>query len=392
MHAHRTSRITLMASATALTLVLVALTALPSLAARGKIHLTEAIKQVPPRAPLYDQDVQPLTMQQCAQCHIGVFKKLKQEGKKHQLECTFCHEVYHTFAPGKVEYANAIPKCGKCHGQPHGDKPEVSTCQSCHSNAHSPVNLPSITAGQCQMCHAGPPQALKANPSKHTEVACTDCHTTHGLIPSCFACHSEQGGAPFHLTGVQPNVCLGCHPVHTPTMIKYDANTPQNFCAPCHKNPSHARVLEVVRKANSKHNTKVTCAGCHDQHGKIPSCFKCHDKEGHRKGIDDAGCLRCHTNPHDPLNLTFSPQEPKESCAGCHGKVYDDLMKSNTRHTKQTCTLCHPRHGEIPQCQKCHGVPHGEAMLGQFGGKCGSCHGIAHNVQGRMKAKPEAKK
>ncbi len=351
----------------------------------GKIHLTDKITEVPARPDLYDKNIQPLTMAQCAQCHIAVFNVVKAQGKKHQKECTFCHEVYHTLAPGKVEYKDAIPKCGDCHGLPHGTKEFVQNCGNCHSNAHSPLNLPDITADMCIMCHTGPPNELQKFPSKHSEVACTDCHTTHGLIPSCFNCHSEEGGEPYHLTGVESSVCLGCHPVHSPMEIKYQEDTPQQFCAPCHKNPSHERVLKTVRAGNSLHNTEVTCASCHDQHGKIPDCSNCHDSEGHREALQTSDCLRCHTNPHDPMNLTFSQTEPKESCAGCHGEVYDTLIKSETRHTKQTCTLCHPKHGEIPQCQRCHGVPHGEAMLQQFDGKCGGCHGIAHDVQGRMK-------
>jgi len=353
----------------------------------GKVHLTEKIKQVPTRPAIFNQNIQPLAMQQCAQCHIGVFNLLKNQGKRHQKECTFCHEVYHTYAPGKVEYSEAIPKCADCHGLPHGDREFVQNCSKCHSNAHSPVNLPDITPDMCFNCHPGPPKAVKEFPSKHTDVACTDCHTSHGFIPNCTDCHSADGGEPFHMNGNQANkTCLDCHNnPHTPTNFNYAEDTPKEMCADCHFNESHARVYDELKKGNSKHFTDNTCASCHTVHGQIPSCFDCHDQEGHRQGLVDADCLRCHSNPHDPMNLVFAQDEPKKNCAGCHGEVYDTLMKSNTRHTQQTCTKCHPRHGEIPKCQKCHGVPHGDAMMKQFGSNCGSCHGIAHDVQGRMK-------
>lgn len=353
----------------------------------GKVHLTDKVKQVPPRPALFNQAIQPLATQQCAQCHIGVFNLLKDQGQRHQKECTFCHEVYHTFAPGKVEYADAIPKCSNCHGLPHGDREFVQTCSKCHSNAHSPLHLPAITADICFNCHANPPKELKDFPSKHSDLACTDCHTSHGLIPNCTNCHSQNGGEVFHMAGAQANAtCLTCHAgPHKPMEISYSESTPQEQCGSCHKNESHARVFATIRKANSKHNTEVTCAGCHDTHGKIPSCFKCHDTEGHRANLETPACLRCHTNPHDPMNITFNKEEPKAICGGCHTEVYDTLMKSQTRHTQQTCAFCHPKHGEIPQCQRCHGVPHGDEMVKQFGGNCGSCHGIAHDVQGRMK-------
>jgi len=368
--------------------LLLLLAAAPGAMARtGKVDLTDKIKVVPPRSPLYDQNIQPLKIQQCAQCHIAVFKKLKADGKRHQKECTFCHEVYHTYAPGKVEYKDAIPKCVDCHGHPHGETELVTTCHNCHVNAHTPVNLPDLTADLCHNCHANPPKQLQQFPSKHTELACTDCHTSHGYIPRCTDCHSTDGGEVFHIDGPKENtLCLSCHAgPHKPLEISYSEDTPQEQCGTCHKNPTHAEVFKTIRAANSKHNTEVTCASCHDEHGKIPDCSKCHDQDGHRAGLETQDCLRCHTNPHDPLNISFSMDEPKKICGGCHTEVYDTLMKSRTRHTNQTCAFCHPKHGQLPTCQKCHGVPHGEAMVKQFGGNCGACHGIAHDVQGRMK-------
>ncbi len=353
----------------------------------GKVDLTDKIKTVPPRSTLFDKDIQPLKLEQCAQCHIGVFNLLKTEGRRHQKECTFCHEVYHTFASGKVEYKDAIPKCTACHGLPHGENPLVTNCQGCHSNAHSPLHLPNITSDMCVNCHANPPKQLQDFPSKHTDLACTDCHTSHGYIPNCIDCHSEVGGEPFHVDGKQTNkLCLSCHTnPHTPLEIKYTEDTPKELCGNCHVNPSHARVYATLKKANSAHFTDNTCAGCHDEHGKIPSCSKCHDDEGHRAGLKTEDCLRCHRDPHDPMNITFLPTEPKKICGGCHTEVYKDLMNSKTRHTNQTCAFCHPKHGQIPTCQKCHGVPHGAAMLKQFDGKCGACHDIAHKVTGKVK-------
>lgn len=354
----------------------------PAQAEKGKIHLTPQIATVPARPPIYNKDVQELSMEQCSQCHIGVFRLLKKEGVKHQLSCTFCHTVYHTYAPGKVEYAQSIPKCVTCHGSAHGEDVEVQNCGNCHSNAHAPLNIPRVTEEQCQRCHAGPPQQLKQYPSLHTDVSCSECHTSHGYIPKCTMCHSEEGGSPYHVLNVADSVCLACHPVHRPLQIAYTEDTPQQYCAPCHKNESHERVLKEVKEADTKHNTDVTCAGCHDTHGKIPECSKCH--QPHKADQTNADCARCHSNPHKPLNLTYPLEEPQASCTPCHSDVTDELQKSNTRHTTLTCAKCHPHHAEIPACQVCHGTPHGEAMMVQFK-TCGACHGIAHNVQGRMK-------
>jgi len=366
----------------------------PSMAAgKNKVDLTDYVKEVPARPEIYDTEIQRLKMAQCAQCHIAVFSILQKSGARHQLPCEFCHTKYHTLIRvshekysgidlGKVDYADAVPKCVKCHGTPHGEDEVVKQCSNCHSNAHSPLEIPSITADMCIRCHQGPPNEIAQNVSKHQQVACTDCHIKHGYKPKCAECHSEKGGKPYHLTGVEDSVCLGCHPVHQPLSIKYSEDTPQEYCAPCHKNPSHERVLNEIREANTKHNTEVTCAGCHDEHGKIPDCSKCHEPHVGTQATQD--CLHCHQNPHKPLNIVFDGTEDQKWCAPCHEDEYNKLIASQTRHTALPCSKCHDQHGKIPECQKCHGIPHGESIVHRFK-TCADCHGSAHDVQGRIK-------
>jgi len=355
----------------------------PAAARDNKVDLTDAVKKIPKKPKVYTTGVKRLTIKQCAQCHIGVFTLLQKKGARHQLPCEFCHTKYHTFAPGKVEYKDAIPKCQTCHGQPHGDEADVATCKNCHSNAHSPLVIPDITEDQCVRCHQGPPQEIQKSNTKHTtDVSCTDCHTTHGFIPECVDCHSEDGGSPYHMTDVSSKVCLGCHPVHHPLDITYTTDTPSKYCASCHENPSHERVYNELKAANSKHFNDVTCADCHDQHGKIPECFKCHS--GHTTDQTAQDCLKCHKNPHQPLNIVFDGTEPKKWCAPCHQEQYDALIASQTKHTALTCSKCHDKHGKIPPCEQCHGVPHGKSMIEKFK-NCADCHGSAHNIQGRIR-------
>ena len=38
-------------------------------------------------ADLYAQSPEPLTVAQCAQCHIGVFNKIKNDGGRHRIHC-----------------------------------------------------------------------------------------------------------------------------------------------------------------------------------------------------------------------------------------------------------------------------------------------------------------
>lgn len=226
-----------------------------------------AVAPAPAKAKIaapYDKEISPLKTEQCAQCHSYYYNIIRNEGGKHQIDCTECHKKFHVYHPGKVKYEDILPQCTTCHGLAHGEK--LAQCLECHSNAHAPTKDMSgapMDAG-CSTCHGKVADELKTHKSKHTDVVCSECHLVHRQIPVCADCHEPH-------TPTQTNAdCLSCHPVHKPLLITYPLETPQETCGACHPKP-----LEDLRKSQTKH-TALTCAKCHPKHRDIIQCTSCH--------------------------------------------------------------------------------------------------------------------
>lgn len=246
--------------------------------------------QIPSDPELYSKEPQPLTAQQCAQCHPSIFQNLKNEGKKHRFDCQKCHTAFHVFNPKKANYDAIMPKCDTCHDQPHG--PKVTDCSTCHTNPHTPrkVTMSDTLAKDCSLCHPGPQEQLDKFKSKHSKVACNRCHTAHGLKPSCSNCHKP------HSPGQEFSTCTKCHPVHRPLQVTYADDTPAATCGAC-----HTTVYAKLKNSPSKHS-KVNCAMCHKaKHKYVPQCSDCHGATPHYPGIHIRfpKCLTCHLDVHD---------------------------------------------------------------------------------------------
>jgi hypothetical protein len=257
-----------------------------SFAAQGKKAATVSIAPTPEQ---YAVQPQPLTAIQCAQCHSAPFQGLKDNGGRHRFACQSCHDVFHAYSPRKGNYDAIMPKCASCHETPHGAK--ITDCVTCHSNPHTPKKITATQqlANFCFDCHGPVRDQLVKFPSKHTKVACTKCHTSHGFKPSCFICHKP------HFEGQTVPQCLQCHPVHQPRQIEFATTTPSNTCSVC-----HSSVVTKLSKGTSKHKS-VVCVTCHKgKHRYIPQCTDCHGKPHntlfHTKY---PRCLSCHIDVHD---------------------------------------------------------------------------------------------
>lgn len=249
---------------------------------------TVAIKKAP---ELYAADPVPMTPSQCGQCHTSHFKTVRTDGGKHQFECQKCHQVFHAYSPKKANYDALMPKCDSCHNQPHGKT--MTDCGTCHTNAHAPkkVVMGQRLLNNCTECHGGPKQQLAQFPSKHTKVSCQKCHTSHGYIPNCSACHKP------HYPNQPAASCLKCHPVHKPTQISWDATTATTeTCNAC-----HSKVVSKLKGSKSRHS-KVGCVECHkDKHKFKPNCQMCHPAAHKPEFLKRfPKCLTCHIDAHDP--------------------------------------------------------------------------------------------
>ncbi len=184
-----------------------------------------------------------------------------------------------------------------------------------------------------------------------------------GTKPSCRkgAAHLKWKSVLVALAGMA--MCCASAQV----MAQEDAvSLSQDDCQKCHDNAP-----KDIEARGGKHKTAVGCMDCHQGHPPknqdiIPECSMCHMGKEHFE-LDD--CLRCHSNPHAPLDLQLAGGIT-DPCLTCHTRQREQLEEHESSHTGLDCTSCHSKHGLIPECIQCH-EPHSDKM-GQE--DCGRCH------------------
>lgn len=242
------------------------------------------------------------------------------------------------------------------------------------------VELTPLTPAECGRCHAGVFNQIKNEGGKH-KIDCTKCHTIfhsynpvkqnwNEIMPKCQRCHGLIHGEKFA-------VCATCHSYpHAPkTQMPMSAEM-SKVCGDC-----HTKVGQELQKNPSKH-TKVACSACHhDKHGYIPSCMECHKPHTANQTVKD--CLVCHP-VHTPLVIKYPDNTANAVCGGCHGTVLNKINTTASKHGQVACAKCHTKHKYIPNCEYCHGKPHGESLLKKFP-NCLQCHGDVHDLPTKSK-------
>jgi predicted CXXCH cytochrome family protein len=254
--------------------------------------------QTPPESTLekdlpaiYASGVQPMKPQECGRCHPYFYGLIRTEGGKHRIDCIECHEEFHVYRPGKVEYEDILPKCDACHELVHGA--ELAQCLECHSEPHAPLKIPADRALEhgCHLCHPELDKEMKTYVTQHTEMYCHSCHhTRHGYAPACMECHQP------HTKEMTQAECLACHPPHKALEVVYPEDIPPETCAGCHRN-----AYDMLKQSDTEH-TALSCAKCHPNHREIIQCQECHP-EPHKDSILRAFpvCGRCHGVAHSLL-------------------------------------------------------------------------------------------
>jgi predicted CXXCH cytochrome family protein len=251
------------------------------------------------------------------------------------------------------------------------------------SPASSPyaLDIKPLTTAECAQCHYSVFEAIKTAGARH-QIDCVRCHREYhvynprkqnydAIMPKCAWCHVSASGGAFHGENKSLTPCLNCHSdPHQPLIIP--ASEIETTCAIC-----HAPVAQELKSHPSKHATDVTCGECHSgKHGYIPECSACHESHSPAVPMTSQECMICHP-VHEPTQITYGKETDSKICAGCHETAYDLLQAKVTKHTAVACAECHPSHGEIPTCQRCHGEPHPKNMNAT---NCKDCHGIAHSL------------
>ncbi|MEJ2690502.1 MAG: cytochrome C [Deltaproteobacteria bacterium] len=249
-------------------------------------------------------------------------------------------------------------------------------------NIYAELQVQPLTLADCARCHSAHYNWLKNNGAAHSGVACTDCHEKFhvynprknnyaDIMPKCSQCHDLPHGDAQPVTQ-----CLSCHlNPHEPIVSLPKPSKLEPNCKIC-----HAPIAKMLADKPSKH-TQRYCSECHSKvHGRIPDCSECHESHSPLLKLQTADCLKCHP-VHTPLEISYPESEAKELCAGCHQDEYNQLKASKTKHHDLTCAFCHPSHGEIPKCQRCHGdAPHNPSIHKKFP-QCLTCHSNPHDLK-----------
>lgn len=135
-------------------------------------------------------------------------------------------------------------------------------------------------------------------------------------------------------------------------------------CVKCHE----GIVLTLQRKGQAH---QQLCLDCHQGHPPadmevVPTCGRCH-QEGPHAAL--SGCLQCHTDPHQPLEISYG-RDLSAPCLSCHAEQSEQLLAHPSIHSRLACTACHTFHGQIQPCGNCH-LPHADTMGRD---SCRGCH------------------
>lgn len=188
----------------------------------------------------------------------------------------------------------------------------------------------------------------------HTDVACTDCHSTeegHGTLTVT----SIRGCRSCHHSGSTAEPCASCHdrseledagsyPVKRDLLMSVDTVRGRDLpfghaphesieCAECHTEGTELSAASV------------RCAECHEEHhGPEVDCASCHreaPEETHTLAVH-ATCTGsgCHEATSLPVTTRTMDRSPRNVCLACHQDQVD--------------------HRPDERCARCHLMPSGE--------------------------------
>jgi len=237
--------------------------------------------------------------------------------------------------------------------------------------AFAAVDAVPLQNSDCVKCHLAAVQDVDAQGARHkSDVGCLDCHLEHPpegtkVIPQCSMCHDPADKDHFKVAN-----CINCHYPHYPLKMEFaKLGVVKPVCLTCH--PTQGTELTTYP---SKH-TELDCQECHLVHAEWQECLACH--QGHTADMTYQDCLRCH-QPHMPTVVKYDAQIPNGFCGGCHATETDVLAKNQTKHHDLACVYCHKdQHKMVPQCETCHGIPHGNDMHQKYP-NCLDCHMDPH--------------
>lgn len=270
----------------------------------------------------------------------------------------------------------------------------------------------------CNSCHNMKPYYQSWKHSKHTGIACVECHISPGLEAEVQKKFEALSMVAKYFTGtegtkpwgeVDDAACLRCHERslltgrkdfkaagfdHRPHLAE-SRNGLQLRCTSCHTQLERGEHIAVASS---------TCALCHFKNQPVNAgagaCLTCHEvpeKVTTRAGVTfdhrqvtklGMACDRCHGNV-----VRGDGAVPRERCLTCHNdrehlERIDDMPYLHEQHVsvnKVDCQHCHLtiEHGKAPAAVATHTSPpaHDGGSRPDAGGDCRGCHGSGHSPQ-----------
>ena len=331
----------------------------------------------------------------CTSCHAMTqnIKNFDLALDPHKGNCGMCHDVHKNTQPKDAFltcataqcHSNAasltafhrglgnhsLDRCGACH-QAHSWKVKGTDCLACHSTinhdgpAARPVSAivraapsPSgriswrrrsshrVVRFASRMVSMGGTRARDPvfTHSRHTSVACTQCHSTT----------TSHGG----LTFTRPAGCMACH--HSAQQ--------RASCAACHSVASIAAIAVPMTFAITARREPVTrqVPFTHERHGKL-ACASCHTSASKRAVT--TSCASCHAAHHGPAatcatcHTTARDGHDRASHAGC-GSCHTDAAVAALSPSRNVCLTCHQEqrtHYPLGDCATCHALANPNMM------------------------------
>ena len=292
----------------------------------------------------------------CIQCHTGATPSHQRpcDTIPSRVDCSICHaeevQIYQTGVHGRLRDQGDpdAPDCVACHGT-HG--------VLMHDNPASPAHVRRIP-DLCGRCHdsggvadkrlEGVQESMVANYKKSVHgrgldksgllvtAVCTDCHTTHGMLPS------RELGSSVHRTRIA-DTCAKCHQgidmefrnsIHFTGRAQGDILLP--MCNDCHT--SH----EISRTDAEGFRLKIvnSCGSCHEE--VTETYFETYHGKVFALGYTEtASCSDCHGQhnvlPTTDPKSTLSRQNIVATCAQCHPQAHRQFagyLTHATHHNK----------------------------------------------------------
>ena len=247
----------------------------------------------------------------------------------------------------------------------------------------------------CNSCHIMRPYVAAWHASRHSEVACVQCHYPPGLKDTLRVKFQAVTQVAKWATGaynskpyaeVENASCLrsGCHAtagltakptLHFGRGIRFD----------------HGPHLDATKTGRT-----LRCTSCHaqivvDKHFEVDrrTCFTCHFKgtKNGRELTPVAGCVGCHETPKGAIDLGVVRLDHQEmvrrgvACQNCHLNVVEGRGEA----PRERCVTCHNQAEKVaqyPQTALIHTVHVTDRTV-----ECTRCHSeIKHRLPPRLAA------